>query len=474
VKNDAPLVAEEKQLTKRGRKPTTFEAVMAMLFIIVVILSSIKIELVLETAMVLGTLAAAIFGFYLHYTWDDIQNGMLDGINNGLTACIILIVIGMVVGTWILGGTIQTLIYYGLRILTPQIFLPIAFLICALTSVLIGSSFGTIATMGIVLMGVAKGLNFPAALTAGAIASGSIFGDKVSPLSDSTNLTAAITETDLFSHVCSMLYVSGPAALITFALYWIIGQSHVSVATDWGAVNNILAALESNFNISPLTLLPPLLVIILSVLKIPAIVALMISYLTAALFAVITQGASLGDIITVSASGFVSNTGLDVVDRLLTQGGINSMMSTVAIIMAATAMGGILEKCGVLEVILNALMHYIKTPRGLILASLGSAYLMLIACGEMMASIILPGRTFRPAYKEMNIDTSVLSRTLESAATLGCMALPWGVASVYLQKVLNVGLEYIPYTFISLIAPIFVIIYAFTGFATWTDKNTQN
>ena len=442
-----------------------------MLLVIVVILSAIRIQLILETALVLGALVAALTGFYLGYGWDDIEKGMIDGIGYGLTPCIILIVVGMVVGTWILGGTIQTLIYYGLKFLTPKVFLPAAFLLCSITSILIGSSFGTIATMGIVLMGVAKGLGVPAALTAGAIASGSILGDKVSPLSDSTNLTAAMTGTDLFAHVRSMLYVTLPAAIISFGLYWIIGTSYIAGGeTNIDTVNSILNALSSNFNLSPLTLIPPLLVIILSIKKVPAVVALMVSFLTAGLFSIITQGATLSSILVASSSGYVSNTGLEIVDQLLTHGGINSMMSTVAIIMAGTAMGGILERCGVLEVILETLLNYIKTPRSLVLTTLASAYLMLLACGEMMTSIILPGRTFAPAYKEMNVDTSVLSRTLESSATLGCIVLPWGVASVYLQRVLDVGFEYIPYTFLSFLSPILVILYALVGFAMWPYK----
>lgn len=455
---------------KKGRMPTTKEAILALLLVILVILISIKTALVLETALVLGATTAAIFGFYLGYGWQDIEKGMLEGIRNGLGACIILIVIGMVVGTWILGGTIQTMIYYGLKLLTPQIFLPVGFILCSITSLLIGSSFGTIATMGIVLMGVAEGLNIPRAITAGAIVAGAMFGDKVSPLSDSTNLTAAMTGTNLFDHVHSMLYISGPGSLISLVLYTIIGKTYISGNIDYETINKILSVLSDNFNISFVTLIPPLLVIILSVLKVPAIAALMISFASSSILSTFNQGASFADILNVAANGFVSNTGHELVDRLLSQGGINAMMSTVAIIMAGTAMGGILERCGVLQTLLTSLMRYIKKPRDLILASLASAYIMLLATGEMMVSIIVPGRTLEPAYRKMGIDTSVLSRTLETAATLGCSILPWGVVTLYTQNVLGVGFEYIPYALLPFIAPILAIIYAFTGFATWSTR----
>lgn len=210
--------------------------------------------------------------------------------------------------------------------------------------------------------GCIRGIGVPAALTAGAIASGAILGDKVSPLSDSTNLTAAMTGTKLFDHVRSMLYVTIPAAFISLGLYWVVGNRYISGEINMETVNSILQTLSSNFNLSPLTLVPPLLVVLLSIRKVPAVMALMISFLTASFFAILTQGATISSILAVSSGGYVANTGLEIVDKLLTHGGINSMMNTVAIIMAGTAMGGILENCGVLDTILEALLHYIKTP----------------------------------------------------------------------------------------------------------------
>lgn len=459
---------------RKKREPTFKESIFALSLVIIVILISINTALVLETAMVLGAITAALFATYLGYKWEDIQEGMISGINNSLGVLMILIMIGMVVGSWILGGTIQTMVYYGLKLLSPGIFLPSAFLLCTITSLLIGSSFGTIATMGIVMMGVAEGLGVPAAITAGAVVSGSIFGDKLSPMSDSTNFAAAMSDTGLFDHIGSMMYVSIPTALTSLALYTFIGRSFLAGQSNLEQVNTILNTLQNNFNISLITLIPPLVVIILSLNKTPAVKTLTASFITASVFAVFTQGAALNELINVAANGYVANTGVELIDGLLTQGGVNSMMSTVAIIMAATAMGGILEKIGVLKVILNSLMKYIKTPRNLILSTLLSAYVMLLATGEMMVSMLLPGRTLSPAYKEMNIKTNVLSRTLESAATLGCAVLPWGVVSVYIQNVLDISLAYIPYTFTPFISPIISIIYAFLGVAVFKlDENKE-
>jgi len=448
---------------EKTKKPSSKIAIIALMTVIAVILFSIRTALVLETALVLGAMTAALFALYLGLSWKEIENGMINGIKNALGAAMILIIIGMVIGSWILSGTIQTMVYYGLELLSPGIFLPTAFILAAITSILIGSSFGTIATMGIVLLGVAEGLGVPKAITVGAIVSGAMLGDKISPMSDSTNLTAAMSGTKLFKHIKSMLYISIPAALISLFLYTIIGRFYLDSGADLASINNILINLEQNFNISFWTLVPPALMLILSLFKMPAIASLSISFITASLFAVLTQGASFAEILNVAANGYQAETGMELLDNLLTQGGINNMMSTVAIIIAGTAMGGILEKARILEVILDSMLSVIKKPRDLILISLASAYVMLLATGEMFVSIIIPGRTLSPAYEEMKVNNSVLSRSLETASTLGCSILPWGVVSVYIQNVMDIGFGYIPYTFLSFLAPVIAVIYALSG-----------
>lgn len=452
------------------KKPDTKIAVIALMTVIAVILFSIRTALVLETALVLGAMTAGLFALYLGLSWKEIESGMINGIKNALGASLILIIIGMVIGSWILSGTIQTMVYYGLELLSPGIFLPAAFLLAAVTSILIGSSFGTIATMGIVLLGVAEGLGVPKAITVGAIVSGAMLGDKISPMSDSTNLTAAMSSTNLFDHIKSMLYISVPAALISLGLYALIGAFYLDGSADLANINQILNSLSQNFNISLWTLIPPALMLLLSLFKVPAIASLSISFLTASLFAVLTQGASFAEILNAAANGYQADTGLDLLDSLLTQGGINNMMSTVAIIMAGTAMGGILEKARILEVILDSMLSFIKKPRDLILISLSSAYIMLLATGEMFVSIVIPGRTLAPAYQEMKVDNSVLSRSLETASTLGCSILPWGVVSVYIQNVMDIGFSYIPYTFLSFLAPVIAVIYAFSGSFTFKSE----
>ncbi len=456
-----------------GRNPTLKEAAIGMLLIILVLVITLQIEIVLEVSLVLGVITAALIAAYLGYSWDDIREGMLEGISNGMIACLILITVGMVVGAWIIGGTIQTLIYYGLQILSPGIFLPAAFILCGITSVLIGSSFGTVATMGIVLLGIGEGLGVPTAMTVGAIVSGSVFGDKLSPLSDSTNLASAMSGANLFDHVRSMLWITLPAAAICIVLYAILGAGQAGGAMDADQVQEIMNTLAANYNLSLLTLIPPVLVVTMAVLKVPALITLMTSFVAASLLAIITQGASIDSLLLAAGPGYTADTGVEIVDQLLTHGGIEMMLNTVAMVIAATAMGGILEKINVLQSILSGLRDYVTTPKGLVLATLASTYLVTLASAEMYVSIILPGRTFQPAYRDMNIEYSVLSRTLESAATLGNFVLPWGVAALYVQGVFDIGFSYIPYAFLSFIAPIIVIIYAYKNVAMWETEQVQ-
>lgn len=385
----------------------------------------------------------------------------------------ILIIIGTVIGTWILAGTIPTLIYYGLDILSPNIFLPASFVLSAIISVLIGSSFGTIATIGIVLLGIGEGLGVPVAMTVGSLVSGSMFGDKISPLSDSTNLTAAITGTPLFSHVKSMLYISGPAVILSLVLYFFTYDSSQG-STDLTLVNEISTVLSEQFNLGLLTLIPVVAVAVLLMFRIPAIPTLALSFLVSALTAILVQGAGFTEVIDVAANGYVANTGFELVDSLLTQGGITAMMGTVAIIILATAMGGILEETKILQTILDSFADKITKPRDLILATLAGGYLILIATGEMFVSVIIPGKIFQPVYDKIGVNRNVLSRSLETSATLGCSILPWGIVATYTRDVLGVGFEYIPYSYFPIIAPIIAIVFAVIGYATFKKEPKQN
>ena len=457
-----------------GREPTMREAIVGVGLTIAVVVFGVNMKVGTETPLMMGVITAAIFGLYLGCTWEYLQEGMIESVKEVIVACIILVLIGMLVGVWIIGGIVPTMIYYGLKLISPRVFLPVTFVLCAITSVMTGTSFGSIATVGLALMGVGRGMSIPNGPIAGAIVSGAFFGDKMSPLSDTTNVAAAISGTDLYRHVWSMMWTTVPATILCVIAYTIVGSRYGASTLDRTVINGILEALENNFNLSLLAFLPPLLVIILSVKKVPAVLSLIITVLASSILAMFTQRVGIKALIAASMHGCTYDTGVQLVNQLLKRGGIDMMTNTVVMVMAATAMGGILEQCRAPQVILQSLIQRLKTPCAIILATLGACYLILLFSGSMMLGIIIVGRLFKLAYDELGIDRCVLSRTLEDSSTIGSAIVPWGPPGVYIQRVLDVGTEYIPYTYLTFFVPIFSVICAITGIAVWKTEGARN
>jgi Na+:H+ antiporter, NhaC family len=450
------------------RKPSLLEAILGFVLILGVIIVGIWFKVGMQTPIIFGTIAAALVALYLGNKWDNIQEWMIKGISYSMVANIILVLSGMLVGLWILGGTVPTLIYYGLKLISPSIFLPMTFLICIATSLATGTSFGTISTVGIALLGVSIGLGLPAPMTVGAVVSGAFFGDKMSPISDTTNIAPAMAGANLFDHIGSMLWTTIPAAVISLILYTILGSPYGAMGTDMVAVEEIMSTINSQFNVSLITLLPPLLLLILSFKRVPAIPTLVIVVLFSMILPILTQGAALKGILASTMHGYSSTTGLAVVDKILSRGGITMMTDSIVMILAATAMGGILDHSGIMEVILSRMLKSVKTYKGLIPATLLSALAVVLATGNMVLGSILVGRTFKDAYKKMNIHPKVLSRSLEDVGTLTNSIIPWGGACIFIQAVMDIDLSYIPYAFLNYLTPCISMIFGLTGIAIWT------
>ena len=470
----------ELKLTKKtkggkvtGRMPTTNEAILLFFTALIVIIMGIRINIGIAAALMCGTLLAALFSTYLGYSWTEIQSAMVSGIVNSLPAIIILMLVGMIIGIWIAGGTVPTLIYYGLQILSPRWFLPITFILCAIVSTATGTSFGTIGTMGLALIGVGEGLGLPLAAVAGCIVSGSYFGDKMSPLSDTTNIAPAMAGAELFDHIRSMMYTTIPATVIALICYTIIGYNYQGNDISSPQVQQLLTAIPANFNISLWTLLPPVVVITLSIMKFPSIPVLATSVVVSAVMAIFTQGLSFVAVVNAAMNGNVSNVGVELIDKVFTGGGMGKMLGTIAVIMIATSFGGILESSGVLSTVVTALLKKVKRTGDLIVCVILSCYLVAVSAGSGTLSIILPGRTFKSAFEERNIAANVLSRTLEDAATLGITLVPWSVPGLYITGMLHVPtIQYAPYNILCWITPIFSIIFGYTGFAIW-NRNQE-
>jgi NhaC family Na+:H+ antiporter len=397
--------------------------------------------------------------------WKDVQAGMAHGIHLAMGAILILMVVGTMIGTWILGGVVPTMIFYGLKILSPGSFLVVTMLICSIVSLGTGSSWSTAGTVGLALVGVGAALGIPLPMVAGAIISGAYFGDKMSPLSDTTNLAPAMAGTDVFSHIRHMVYTTVPGFILALILYGLIGMRYAGGTLEAPQIGAMLETMDATFYIHPLLLLPPLLVILMVVKRTPPLPALLGGTVIGGICAVATQSSSLADVIAAAHSGYVSTTGVAEVDGLLTRGGLMSMMETVALIICALSFGGIMERTGMLEVIAGSLLKMVKGTGSLVTTTVVSCIGMNAVASDQYISIVIPGRMYKDAFDKQGLHPKNLSRALEDSGTLTSPLIPWNSCGAFMWATLGVyPLAYLPYAFLNLLTPIVSIIYGFTGF----------
>ena len=457
------------------RQPKVWEALLALVCVIAVVVAAIRTKVGIQMGLAMGGCTAIVFALLMGNKWSDIQDTVKRVVGDSATTLLILLSVGMMVGIWIIGGTVPSLLYYGLKICSPNIIVPLTFVLCAITSLFTGSSFGSIATMGLALFGVGTSMGISAPLMAGAVCSGAFFGDKLSPLSDTTNVAADMSGTPLYDHIGSMMYTTVPATVICLVLYTVLGIRNASANADLSNIELMLDTLGANFNISVIALIPALLVLVTSALKVPAVPAMLGCTAVSGVFACLLQKVSLSAMLGAAMNGFSSDTGVVMVDKILSRGGMTSMYSTVAIIILSATMGAVLEKSGVIDSLVNnVLLKAVHKPCGLILSTMVYCYSLLLISGHQVMPIILGGRTFRPAYDRMGIQSKVLSRTLEDTCTIGAPLVPWGTSCAYMFSVLGIGIAYIPYSFLCYIVPLFSILYACTGWFVWRKEPVTN
>ena len=417
-------------------------------------------------SMLLGVLVASLVAYRAGYSWDVIQAGMLRGISRSLQAIVILLIIGILIGIWILSGVVPTLLYYGLLILDPVIFLPATVLICAITSLATGTSWGTTGTIGVALMGIGAGLGFPLPLVAGAVLSGAYFGDKMSPLSDTTNLAPAMVGTDLYTHIRHMVYTTGVAFGLTLIIEIVLGFFYGGGEENLEQVNQILTVLQEQFDLNPLFLIPPVLVIVFAYRKAPAIPGITLGALAAAILGVALQGNSYEEVLNAAYSGYSSNTGVEAVDSLLTKGGFTAMLYAISIVICAMMFGGIMERTNQLKVIVDAILRRAVSRSSLItstvLTCLGAN---LVLCDQYMA-IVMGGRMYAQAYPEKGLHPKNLSRAVEDSATVTACLVPWNSGGAYQAATLGVAtLAYLPFAFFNWLSPLVTLVFGWLG---WT------
>ena len=473
-----------------------------------------------QVPLLFATIFAALVGvFYLKQTWGDLEKGMAGAIQVSIQAIIILVLVGCLVGSWIQSGVVATMIYYGLEVMTPRYFYLASLIISVVVALATGCCWTTSSTVGVALIGISAGLDLPLPITAGFVISGAYFGDKVSPLSDTTNLAPAVSGSELFDHVKAMMYTTLPTLLITAVIAFMMGNS--AQGSDGGRIALIQSMMRAEFNISLWAFIPPMIILIMAAAKIPAIPGI-VAGIMASIVLTLVRGSTPHEALEVLFSGYVPEylgtfaeaatpeamtqaTGTfsqiftvgspalsvssevfsqvgGLLTALFTRGGMTSMLETICLIVVALSLGGIMEVCGFLDVILEALMRHVKSVAGIIASVLASAFMANVFLSEQYLSIIVPGRMFKRAFDEKTWPTRsgerrklasvMLSRSLEDSGTMTSVLVPWNTCGVYVSSVLGVAtLDYLPYCFMNYLNPIVALILTTLGIGIiWSDE----
>jgi len=446
---------------REKRDPYFWEALVSIVGLILFIsLAILRYETDAHVPILLGAFVAALVGLRAGYSYKEIETGMLNGISNSLQAIVILGVVGILIGVWILSGVVPTLLFYGLKILHPSIFLPATVIICSITSLATGSSWGTSGTIGIALIGIGQGLGFPLPVVAGAVLSGAYFGDKMSPLSDTTNMTPAMVGTDLYTHIKHMTYTTGVSYTLTLVIEFALGFFYGGGKVNLENINQILTGIESQFSVNPLLLIPPVIILVLAFKKIPAVPGIVIGIMAAGILGIIVQKNNLGSILSAAYGGYTSNSGIEAVDNLLTKGGFSSMMYTISLVICAMMYGGIMEKTNQLRVVVSVILKKAQSTGSLITATILTAIgCNMILCDQYM-SIVMTSKMYAQSYKDKGLHAKNLSRAIEDSATVTANLVPWNSGGAYQAATLGVPtILYLPFNFFCWITPIVSILY---------------
>ncbi|EAQ31308.1 Na+/H+ antiporter NhaC [Idiomarina baltica] len=472
-------------MTQQIKQPTLFQALIPLVALVIMLASSVYFfgedssYGPNQIALWIAAGIACIIGFKNGFSWEQIEKGIQEGISVALGAMLIILAVGSLIGTWLLSGTVPTLIYYGLELLNPGLFYAASCIICGIIALSIGSSWTTAATIGVALMGVASGMGLDPAIAAGAIVSGSYFGDKMSPLSDTTNLAPAVSGTELFAHIRYMGYTAGPAFIISVTIFLFLGlNADSSVSLE--KLNQMQSLLDNTFNVGWAMLVPLGVLLFLAATRKPALPTVFFGALLGGVWALIFQPdmvqqmaggndtflAHLKVIWLAMSDGTTVSTGSTNLDSLLSGGGMSSMLNTLWLILSAMTFGAVMEKLGLLKRFIQGMLKSAKSVGSLITGTLFTCFGANVLTADQYMAIVLPGRMFKEEYQRRGLDPRVLSRTLEDSGTLTSALIPWNTCGAYMFSVLAVSpLDYGIYAFFNYLTPLIAIVLAYTG---WT------
>lgn len=456
-----------------NRLNATRSIILLLASVLVVFMGIIVIKA--NSTVVLATAGAVAMGLSMLWgiAWEDLERDLMDSLRSMLPSILILLAVGMLVGSWILSGTVPVMMYYGLRVLTPSTFLVAAALICGLMSVMVGTSWGTISTVGVALMGVSVGLGIPLHYTAGAVVVGAIFGDKLSPLSDTTIMASAVSDVDIVEHIKYMLFTTLPGYVISLILYFIIGSRFGGGTIEGGNLELILTTLQGNFNLNPILLLPPVVVLFLIYKRKPTLPVFAVGITLGGILAITFQGSSILSVAGALNTGFTNSTGVDIVDTMLLRGGLRSMLGTVALLIAAGVFGSPLRTSGVIQTLLDKISNSAKDGRGMSSAIYVLHGGLFAITGSYYVTFAVLAPMVRPLYDRFGLHRKNLSRTLEDTGTAFAPIVPWSVTGAFIASTLGVEtVNYIAYAPMTYIGIILGLVYAITGFTVAKTEET--
>ncbi|MDQ3494550.1 MAG: Na+/H+ antiporter NhaC [Pseudomonadota bacterium] len=469
------------------REPSLLQALSPLLFLAVAL--ALAVYLYGDNAsyganqisLLLAAGIAAVIGLRNGLRWNDIQDALVHGVSLAVVPIFILLAVGALIGTWTLSGTVPTMIVYGMQLLHPSYFYPAACLICAIVALTIGSSWTVAGTLGVALIGIAQGLDMSLPITAGAVISGAYFGDKMSPLSDTTNIAPAAAGSELFAHIRHMTWTTVPSIVIALLLFTAVGWTAAARGEGGAALGDLPALLAAQFTLGLHLLLPLALVFVLAMRRFPAFPTILIGALVGALLAVLFQPdrvvaladnaalsrplALLSGAWTALFNGYQARTGNTAVDELLSRGGMSSMLNTVWLVVCAMGFGAVMERTGLLERMIRSVLKAARSTGSLIAATLATAFGANIVTADQYMAIVLTGRLYQPEYRRRGLAPVNLSRALEDAGTMTSPLVPWNTCGAYMAATLGVAtLDYLPYAFFNLASPLVALVLAYAGF----------
>lgn len=457
---------KEKKEFRQCNVPGAIIMVVFMVLAVMVGVSVLKIDLII--AMLASIFVAIAVLMIQGAKWNLFEDSIAEAGRIATSPSLILLVVGCLIAAWMACGTIPSIISWGLHLINPKFFLVTAFLMCAVVSTMIGSSVSTVATIGIALVGMGEVMGINIAMTGGAIVSGAYFGDKMSPMSDTTNLAPAVSEANIFEHIKSMMYTTIPAAVICIVIFTILGFGHGNGESTSAEIEEMLALLDEHFNISIICVIPPILILVLNFMKVPALLALLINILISSVIACMIQGETFMSMMGFLYNGPVVDYGNEAVNRLLQRGGATYMFWVVVVGILSVAFGVILEKAGVFKSFIEKISFATKTEGRLQCTTVLSCILVNVLTGEQYMSIVLPGKMYVEEYKKKQLLPQVLSRALEGGGTVVAPLIPWNQGGLNCTRLMGVSTyQYFPFAFLCWMLPVIEIICGFTGKFMW-------